>query len=103
MCHANSWVAPSSRLSIPSWTVLSSLSTETMDAMIVIGAPSWFSGALGAFKAVMSPDLQNRMEVISGDFRLRLLELIGAENLLVSSFTGACANLVMQRPGVVSA
>jgi hypothetical protein len=59
------------------------LAAETMDCLLVIGAPSWFSSAVSAFRSLLSPELQSRMEVIPGDFRPRLRELIGEENLLV--------------------
>ncbi|KIZ04390.1 SEC14 cytosolic factor [Monoraphidium neglectum] len=55
---------------------------DTIDAMLVIGAPSWFSGVLAAMRALLTPEQQARMEVIPGDYRPRLRELIGAENLL---------------------
>lgn len=56
---------------------------ETMDSLIFLGAPAWFNGALGAYRAALSPEFQARIEVIPGDFRPRLLELVAPENLLV--------------------
>lgn len=56
---------------------------ETMDCVIFIGAPAWFNGVLAAFRALMSPALAARVEVVAGDFRARLRELVGEENLLV--------------------
>jgi hypothetical protein len=70
--------------------------------MLVIGAPSWFSGVLAAMRALLTPEQQARMEVIPGDYRPRLRELIGAENLLVGvAWEGGVVGGEMEAAGML--
>lgn len=64
-----------------------------MDSLVILGAPGWFNGALAAYRATLSPDFQGRIEIIPGDFKERLLELVPAENLLVGRAEAAAGDM----------